>query len=196
MQEYDLLMLGADKKNTGTVPDSKFSNESEREKGRVEADDGARCEGSVKKGGYRVQLYSEEDQRMYGKYLKKAPYDEALDEMFIKANVNEAESAEVWDELIASSITLDMQSVLPPSPSPEDGIIENECSRLLYRFIREETSKKVAQRIELFFYDEKSIDQIAESEGVSSQTVSESIANAIKRIRKRFRKAGYNVADI
>jgi DNA-directed RNA polymerase specialized sigma subunit len=48
----------------------------------------------------------------------------------------------------------------------------------------------------LFFYDGKSIDQIAEKEGTSSQTVSESIANAIKRIRKRFREAGYNVADI
>lgn len=196
MQKYDLLLLGADKKNAGTVPDSKFSNESEREKGRVEADDGTRCEGSVKKGGYRIKQYSEEDQRMYGKYLKKAPYDEALDEMFIEANVNETESAEIWDELVASSITLDMQSVLPPGPSPEDGIIENECIQLMYKFLKEETSKKVAKRVKLFFYDGKSIDQIAEIEGTSSQTVSESIANAIKRIRKRFREAGYHVADI
>lgn len=40
------------------------------------------------------------------------------------------------------------------------------------------------------------VEEIADLEGVSLQTVAQSISNAIKRIRRRFRKAGYDVANV
>lgn len=89
-----------------------------------------------------------------------------------------------------------METALPKAPSADESVIESEIRAMLERFIEEETSETVAKRIDLYYYHNMTVEEIADLEGVSLQTVAQSISNAIKRIRRRFRKAGYDVANV
>ena len=184
------------KTNVITFPKSRFVNEEEHNNGNLTPNDASHAETTVRIGGYQDKLYLEEDERMYKKVLKKLPYDPALDEFFISRKHDETESNEAWNQLVVPSITLDMETALPKAPSADESVIESEIRAMLERFIEEETSETVAKRIDLYYYHNMTVEEIADLEGVSLQTVAQSISNAIKRIRRRFRKAGYDVANV
>ncbi|MBO4384252.1 MAG: sigma-70 family RNA polymerase sigma factor [Clostridia bacterium] len=181
---------------TGSLPESKFKNQQELGNGSYTPDDSSRAAEKRKKEKYRIKLYSEEDRSLYKDVLSKTPYDVKLDKQFIRFRRKETKSRKKWDRLVAPGVTLEMEYALPKASSTEDEVIKNECHALLIQFISEETSETVAARLYKYYGDGMTLEAIAAEEGTSLQSVSESIHNAIKRIRRRFKEAGYNVPNV
>ena len=156
-----------------------------------------RCREPIKIGGYSLNQYSEEDHRMYGEYLESIPYVEELDKGFIKIHEEEVESNEPWVENVVGSITLEMEylfSPVPPHDEDEERIKETKID-LLHRFLEEELTATEERRAFMYFSSGLSLEEIAEYESASVHSIWVSINRVLKKLRRRFREAGYEITE-
>ena len=150
----------------------------------------------VQIGGYSSDLYTEEDKEAYEAILKRTQFSDKLDALFITFK-EEAEKSKKNDYAFMVDLTPEeIEFTFPPAPSCEEELIEGECKALLKHFIDTVLTRVQGRRLNKYFYEGMTQQAIADEENTTRQVVTKSIELAIRRLKKAFRKAGYNVPNI
>ena len=147
-------------------------------------------------GGYSSDLYTEEDKEAYKAFLAKTPFSEDLDAFFLKYKHDTDKSEKDDNEHLVDLTPEEIEFTFPPAPSCEDELVESECKALLRRFIETELTAGQARRLNKYYYEGMTQQAIADEENTTRQVVTKSIELAIRRLKKAFRRAGYNVPNI
>lgn len=155
-----------------------------------------RCMQSMQIGGYNFDGFTEEDKINFKGYLKRSFYDGALDALLCKFGNEAAKQAKLDGEHIAELTDDEVERTFPPAPSCEEEVLENECLALIKRLIDTILPDNQASRLKRYYFEGMTEQAIADEDGVSRQSVSQSIIHSIKRLRKALRRQGYYVPNI
>ena len=146
-------------------------------------------------GRYSFDRFTKEDKAAYKKFLEGYPYKEDLNSLFIEfkyeADKEQRKDKKHMVELSDEEIEL----TFPPAPSCEEEVLERACIARIKALIDTILPDDQASRIKRYFYEKMSEREIADEDGTSKQSVSQSIRAAIRRLRKALREEGYNVPN-
>lgn len=151
----------------------------------------------VKIGGYHLNLFSEEDHANYGEYLETIPYRKKLDKAFRRFNKVDTKREKLWNENVAGAISIEMEFLFPPTPPfDEDENIDDDLKkRLLRKFFSEDLTELQVKRMTLFFVNQLTLEEIAKLEGTSILGIWRTIERGLKKLKHKFREAGYEIPN-
>ena len=82
-----------------------------------------------------------------------------------------------------------------PAPDEDEERIKQKKIDLLHRFLEEELTVKEERRALMYFANDLSLEEIAEYESASVHSIWVSISRVLKKLRRRFREAGYEITE-
>lgn len=147
-------------------------------------------------GGYSYDRFTKEDKAAYREFLERYPYKEDLDSLFIEFGYEKDREKRKDKNHIVELSDEEVERTFPPAPSCEEQVLEKECIARINTLIDTILPDYQASRIKRYFYEKMTESEIADEDGTSKQSVSQSIRAAIRRLRKALREEGYNVPNI